>query len=96
VLGPASGVIELFRGGNWPEEKPGEHHAVFLEPLHAFVLSTVMQEARKKEALEAELKRYESLEDVFPDGPIGQMIREVEDELRQEIAALENSRSPSS
>ena len=52
-----------------------------------------MDESRKKEALEAELKRYESLEDVFPDGPIGQMIREVEDELRQEIAALENSSS---
>jgi hypothetical protein len=48
-----------------------------------------MDEDREKAALEAKLERCRLLAEEFRDSPTAQMIRELEDELRQQIRALE-------
>jgi hypothetical protein len=48
-----------------------------------------MDQNREKQALETKLARCHELAKEFPDGSIAQMIRDLEDELRQQIRELE-------
>lgn len=60
-----------------------------LEPLPDRRCHTVMDQNREKQALETKLARCHELAKEFPDGSIAQMIRDLEDELRQQIRELE-------
>jgi hypothetical protein len=50
-----------------------------------------MDRDREKQAIEAKLARCRELAREFPDGPTAAMIRDLENELRDQVRALETS-----
>ncbi|CAN7571353.1 hypothetical protein LJR220_005214 [Bradyrhizobium sp. LjRoot220] len=55
-------------------------------PFHRFM---DMDRDREKQAVEAKLAKCRELAQEFRDGPIAQMIRDMEAELRQQVRDLE-------
>jgi len=61
--------------------------ACLSEPLAARYVLRVMDGDREKEAILRKLAHCRQLAKDFPDGPTAKHIRELEDELRAELAA---------
>ena len=78
-------VLACFRP-QWPSSK---FEVACFEPSPDPAAIPIMNRTREKQEIEAKLAKCGELAKEFPHGATAQMIREMEEELRQQIRELE-------
>jgi len=60
-----------------------------VEPFDRSSVIMIMERNQEKQTIEAKLARCRELAQEFPDGATAQMIRDMEDELREQLRAVD-------